>query len=54
MFTYEISSSQSWIYQDAINARKFSIEVNDEPSLLGEHSLTVLVSSTSYAAYIYP
>ena len=43
-----MSSSQSWIVQDLTDDRSFSIEVNDDPTLIGDHTLSIEVSSVDY------
>ena len=46
--TYSKTSNQSWITQDSTNDRIFMISVNEDPSLTGEHTLSVLVTSDDY------
>ena len=51
-FTYTMNSSLTWIIQDPSDELKFSIEVNEDPSLLGAHILTVEVASDDYSSEI--
>ena len=51
-WTYAMSSSQSWIEQDSSNDRTFSIAVDEDASLLGDHTLSVVVSSDEYSSDI--
>ena len=47
-FTYTMTSSQAWIVQNSLEDRLFSIEVDTDPSLQGDHTLSVEVSSDEY------
>ena len=47
-----MTSSQTWIIQDPGDQLNFRIEVNEDPSLLGAHALTVEVTSVDYPYYI--
>ena len=49
-----MTSSQPWIVQDSDDDRVFSIEVNEDESLIGDHTLSVEVSSDDYPADISP
>ena len=49
-----MSSSQSWIAQDTDDDRTFSIVVDEDASLIGDHVLSVLVSSVNYPSDIIP
>ena len=40
--------------QDSADDRLFSFEVNEDPSLLGGHTLSLMVSSDDYGADIAP
>ena len=51
-WTYAMSSSQPWIIQDFSDDRTFSIEVNEDASLIGDYTLSVVVSSDEYSADI--
>ena len=51
-WTYDMTSSESWIVQDSSDDRSFSIEVNDNASLIGDHTLSVEVNSDNYPSYI--
>ena len=53
-WTYTMSSSQSWIAQDTDDDRTFSIVVDEDASLIGDHVLSVLVSSVNYPSDIIP
>ena len=48
--SYAITSSLTWINQDPTDQLEFSILVNEDPSLVGEHTLTVEVTSDDYSS----
>lgn len=51
---YTQISWYSWIKQDSTNDLLFSITVNENPQLLGDHALVLLVSSVDYPDDITP
>ena len=48
--SYAITSSLTWINQDPTDQLEFSILVNEDPSLVGEHTLTVEMTSDNYSS----
>ena len=52
--TYSVSSGEIWMIQDLADEQLFSFEVNEDPSLIGEYTLDLLVSSVDYPADITP
>ena len=48
--SYAMTSAQTWIIQDLDDELNFSIEVDEDPSLVGEHTLTVEVTSDDYSS----
>ena len=38
-FTYTKTSGPAWVVQDAVDDRIFSIEVNEDPSLVADYTL---------------
>ena len=53
-WTSIMTSSQTWILQDLSDDLTFSIEVDEDESLIGDHTLSVEVSSDDYPSYIIP
>ena len=51
-WTYTVSSSQPWIIQDLSDDQTFSIDVDEDASLIGDHTLSVEVSSDNYPSEI--
>ena len=52
--TYSKTSSQNWIIQDSSNDRIFIISVNKNPNLIGEHTLSLQITSYDYPDNIVP
>ena len=52
--TYTKTSDQSWISQSPSDDRLFIMLVDEDPSLRGDHVLSVQVSSNDYPNFIAP
>ena len=50
--SYAMTSLQTWIVQDLTDDRTFSIDVDEDASLIGVHTLIVEVSSIDYPFHI--
>ena len=51
--TYTVTSSPGWVIQDSAGSRTFSIQVNEDPTLLGgPYTLSIDVTSVDYPSHI--
>ena len=50
--TYTILSSEPWMIQTAPGSNEVSLEVDEDPSLVGLHTLSIEVTSDDYPSEI--